>query len=351
MSETLDKKIDASDTNTQTTFADLGLSPEMLEKIAKKGYQYPSAIQAGVIPLLLNGDKDIIGQAQTGTGKTASFALPILERLDQKSEHVQALILAPTRELAIQVAEEIKSFTDAKTKVQLLYGGQNIRDEISGLKRKPQIVVGTPGRVIDHLSKKKTLRIENLNYFVLDEADEMLNIGFKEEIEEIIQFTPEQKKVLLFSATMPKGIKDIVHKYIKDHDKISIERKELTNSNIEQKCYKVSVRDKFEALCRVVEVEFDFYGIIFCKTKADVDDVAARLMNRGYKVEGIHGDIDQKMREKTLARFKNGAIKILVATDVAARGIDVNNLTHVVNYSLPDNPETYTHRIGRTGRA
>ena len=351
MSETIEKKIDAADTETKTTFADLGLSEKMLAKITAKGYKYPSAIQAWVIPLLLNGEKDIIGQAQTGTGKTAAFGLPVLERLDTKSKDIQTLVLAPTRELAIQVADELKSFADSETKIQLLYGGQNIRDELMGLKRNPQIIVGTAGRVIDHLTKRKTLKIQNIKYLILDEADEMLNIGFKEEIEQIIEYTPKEKKVLLFSATMPKSIKDIVNKYIKDHDLVAIERKELTNSNIEQKCYKVNERDKFEALCRVIEVEYDFYGILFCRTKADVDNVAAKLMTRGYKVEGIHGDIDQKMREKTLSRFKNGAIKILVATDVAARWIDVNNLTHVVNYSLPDNPETYTHRIWRTGRA
>lgn len=347
----LEKKIDAVDTSTKIKFSDLGLSEKMLAKITAKGYEYPSAIQAGVIPLLLNGNKDIIGQAQTGTGKTAAFALPVLERIDTNSRDIQTLILAPTRELAIQVAEEIRSFADSAVKIQLLYWGQNIRDELSGLRAGPQIVVGTPGRVIDHLTKRKTLNIDKIKYFILDEADEMLNIGFKEEIEEIITFTPKDKKVLLFSATMPKSIKDIVNKYIKDHDLVTIERNELTNSNIEQKCYKVNERDKFEALCRVIEVEFDFYGILFCRTKADVDDVAARLMSRGYKVEWIHWDIDQKQREKTLSRFKNSAIKILVATDVAARGIDVNNLTHVVNYTLPDNPETYTHRIGRTGRA
>ena len=351
MSDTIEKKIDAEDTTNKTTFADLGLSQKMLDKITAKGYMYPSAIQAGVIPLLLNWEKDIIGQAQTGTWKTAAFGLPVLERLDPKSKNIQTLVLAPTRELAIQVAEELKSFADKDVKIQLLYGGQNIRDELMWLKRNPQIVVWTPGRVIDHLTKRKTLKIDNLKYFILDEADEMLNIGFKEEIEQIIEYTPKEKKVLLFSATMPRSIKDIVNKYIKDHDLVSIERKELTNSNIEQKVYKVNERDKFEALCRVIEVEFDFYGILFCRTKADVDNVAAKLMTRWYKVEGIHWDIDQKMREKTLTRFKNWAIKILVATDVAARWIDVNNLTHVINYSLPDNPETYTHRIWRTGRA
>ena len=335
----------------QVKFSDLGLSDKMLEAIQKKGYEYPSPVQAGVIPLLLNGNKDIIGQAQTGTGKTASFGIPLLERLDFTKKGVQAIVLAPTRELAIQVAEEINSFSYNDVKIQLLYGGQNVRDEIRGLKNGAQIVVGTPGRVKDHLINKKTLNLKDLEYFILDEADEMLNIGFKEEIEEIMEHTPEEKKVLLFSATMPKAIQDIVHKYIKDHDKVTIKKEEKTNKNITQVCYKVKEGDKFEALCRVIEVEFDFYGIIFCRTKAGVDEVASQLMNRGYKVEGIHGDIDQSMREKTLARFKNKSISILVATDVAARGIDVNNLTHVVNYSLPDNAETYTHRIGRTWRA
>lgn len=335
----------------QIKFSDLGLSDKMLKAIEAKGYEYPSPVQAGVIPLLLNGDKDIIGQAQTGTGKTASFGIPLLERLDKNKKGVQAIVLAPTRELAIQVAEEIQSFSIDGVNIQLLYGGQNVRDELQGLKRGPQIVVGTPGRVKDHLMKRKTLNLDTIDYFILDEADEMLNIGFKEEIEEILEHTPEEKKVLLFSATMPKAIQEIVHKYIGDHDKVTIKREEKTNKNITQVCYKVKEGDKFEALCRVIEVEFDFYGIIFCRTKADVDDVASRLMNRGYKVEGIHGDIDQSMREKTLARFKNKSISILVATDVAARGIDVNNLTHVVNYSLPDSAETYTHRIGRTWRA
>lgn len=332
-------------------FSDLWLSEKMLAAIEKKGYIYPSSVQAWVIPLLLNWEKDIIWQAQTWTGKTAAFALPILERIDSKSNTIQALILTPTRELAIQIAEEIKSFADSDVKIQLLYWWSNIRDELFGLKSKPQIVVWTPGRVIDHLTKRKTLIVDNIKYFVLDEADEMLNIGFKDEIEQIIEYTPKDKKVLLFSATMPKAIKDIVWKYIKDYDLVSIKNEEVTNNNISQKCYKVNEKDKFEALCRVIEVEFNFYWIIFCKTKADVDEVASKLMSRWYKVEWIHWDIEQKQREKTLTRFKTKTITILVATDVAARWIDVNNLTHVVNYALPDNPEIYTHRIWRTGRA
>lgn len=331
-------------------FSDLGLSEKILKSIEEKGYIYPTPVQEKVIPLLLNWEKDIIGQAQTGTWKTAAFALPILERLDSSSNNIQALILTPTRELAIQVAEEIKSFADKAVKIQLLYGGQNMRDELFWLRQNPNIVVWTPGRVIDHLTKRHTLHIEKIKYFVLDEADEMLNIWFKEDIEEIITHTAKEKKVLLFSATMPRAIKDIVWKYIKDHDFVSIQRQETAN-NIVQKCYKVSEKDKFEALCRIIEVEFDFYWIIFCKTKADVDEVASKLMTRWYKVEWIHWDIEQKQREKTLTRFKTKAITILVATDVAARWIDVNNLTHVVNHSLPDNPETYTHRIWRTGRA
>ncbi len=338
-------------TNTDLSFKDLWLSEKILKKIEKKWYKTPSPIQSWVIPLLLNWEKDIIWQAQTGTGKTAAFALPVLDKLDKNQKEIQVLVLTPTRELAIQVAEEMRSFSDSDTKIQLLYWWQNIKDEIYWLKRNPQIVVWTPGRVIDHLTKRNTLNLDKLKYFILDEADEMLNIWFKEDIEEIIKYTPKNKKTLLFSATMPKAIKDIVDRYINDHDFISIKRKELTNPNIKQIVYKIHPKDKFEALCRIIEVEFDFYGIIFCKTKAWVDEVSANLMTRWYKVEWIHWDIEQKMREKTLTRFKNKTITILVATDVAARWIDINNLTHVVNYDLPDNPEVYTHRIWRTWRA
>ena len=336
---------------TKKTFADLGLSQDILEKIEKKGYTNPSPIQEGVIPLLLNSDKDIIWQAQTWTGKTAAFALPILERLDPETKEVQALILTPTRELSIQVAEEIKSFALKNVKVQLIYGGQNYTKELDGLKRKPQIVVGTTWRVIDHILRKKSLKVDHLKYLVLDEADEMLNMGFVEDIEQILQYTPENKKTLLFSATMPRGIRNIVNKYIKDHNEVKIERKELTNPNIEQKYYKVNDKDKFDALCRILEVEPDFYGIVFCRTKADVDEVSSKLVQKWYKAEWLHGDISQNLRERTLGRFKNQVVRVLVATDVAARWIDVNNLTHVINYTLPENPEVYTHRIWRTGRA
>ncbi len=332
-------------------FSDLGLSEKILKKIEAKGYETPSEIQAGVIPLLLNGEKDIVGQAQTGTGKTAAFALPILERIDPKSNGIQALILAPTRELAIQVADEIESFAGRDFKVLTIYGGRPIGNDLRELKRNPQIIVGTPGRVKDHIVKKRSLKLENMKYFILDEADEMLNIGFKEEIEEIMEYTPKNKKVLLFSATMPREILNIAHKYMGDYDTVKIEKKNLTNPLITQKHYEVAPRDKFDALCRIMDLEEDFYAIIFCQRKMDVDDVASRLVQKGYPAEGIHGDVEQKGREKILRRFKEKKITVLVATDVAARGIDVNDVTHVINYSLPDNPETYTHRIGRTGRA
>ena len=339
-------------TETQkTTFRDLGLSEKLLQAIEKKGYEFPSPIQAGVIPLLLKGDRNVLGQAQTGTGKTASFGLPLLDRLDMNKTGIQAMILAPTRELAIQVAEEIKSFAERDVKITLLYGGQNIRDEVRALKNGPHIVVGTPGRVTDHLTVKKTLKLADVDYFILDEADEMLNIGFREEIEEIMNHTPDNKKTLLFSATMPREILTIAKRHMGDYETVKIESKTTISDRITQMYYEISPRNKFEALSRVIDMTDDFYGIVFCKTKMDTDEVAAGLMARGLKAEGIHGDIDQKHREKILARFKQGKSKILVATDVAARGIDVDNLTHVVNYSLPDNAETYTHRIGRTARA
>lgn len=261
------------------------------------------------------------------------------------------MILAPTRELAIQVANEIKSFADRGVKITLLYGGQNISEERRALKNGPHIVVGTPGRVKDHLITKRTLDLSTIDYFILDEADEMLNIGFREEIEEILEHTPDNKKTLLFSATMPRAILMLAKKYMHSYDEVKIASKTTISDRITQIYYEVAPRNKFEALSRVIDMTEDFYGIIFCKTKMDVDEVASKLIGRGIKAEGIHGDIEQKNREKVLARFKAKKCTILVATDVAARGIDVDDLTHVVNYSLPDNAEVYTHRIGRTARA
>ena len=333
------------------TFRDLGIREDILEAIEKKGYQNPSPIQEKVIPVFLTGDKDIIWQAQTWTWKTASFGIPLLQLIDSKSKTTKAIILCPTRELAIQVSDEINSFTpDNKISTLLLYGGNPIRDEIRELKNKPNIIIWTPWRVIDHLNKWR-LHLEDLEYFVLDEADEMLNIWFREEIEEIMKSTPKNKKTLLFSATMPKAIMDIVKNYMQDYDLISVKAENMTNTNIDQKYFEVRRESKFDALTRIIELQENFYAIIFCKTKLEVDELASRLMNAGYLAEWIHWDIEQKMREKILARFKSKKTKILVATDVAARWIDVNDVTHVVNYSLPENPEIYTHRIWRTARA
>ena len=333
------------------TFRDLGIREDILEAIEKKGYQNPSPIQERVIPVFLTGDKDIIWQAQTWTWKTASFWIPLLQLIDSKAKTTKAIILCPTRELAIQVSDEINSFApDNKISTLLLYGGNPIRDEIRELKNKPNIIIWTPWRVIDHLNKWR-LHLEDLEYFVLDEADEMLNIWFREEIEEIMKSTPKNKKTLLFSATMPKAIMDIVKNYMQDYDLISVKAENMTNTNIDQKYFEVRRESKFDALTRIIELQENFYAIIFCKTKLDVDELASRLMNAGYLAEWIHWDIEQKMREKILARFKSKKTKILVATDVAARWIDVNDVTHVVNYSLPENPEIYTHRIWRTARA
>ena len=332
-------------------FKKLGLSDKTLVALEKKGFEKPSPIQALTIPALLNGDKDIIGQAQTGTGKTAAFSLPILEKMDESKRGVKAIVLAPTRELAIQVAEEINSLKgERRLTVLPVYGGQAMDQQIRALRRGVDIVVGTPGRVQDHI-RRKTLVIDNLDFFILDEADEMLNMGFVEDIETILASTNDDKKMLFFSATMPNEILKVAKKYMGEFDVMRVKATELTTNLTEQIYFEVRDGDKFEALCRVADVETDFYGIVFCRTKNDVDGVVSKLIERGYEAEGIHGDISQAQRERTLRKFKTKNISILVATDVAARGIDVNDLTHVINYSIPQEAEAYVHRIGRTGRA
>ena len=332
-------------------FADLGLSSDLLLALEKKGFTTPSPIQIGVIPLLINGDKDIIGQAQTGTGKTAAFALPLLELLDPNKKEIQAIIMAPTRELAVQVAAEIQSFVVGNpVTVQTIYGGNPMRTEIQGIKRKPTIIVGTPGRIQHHI-RTNVLKLGTIKYFVLDEADEMLNFGFRKEIESILELTSPDRRVLLFSATMPKAILDIAKTHMGEYDSVKIDAKEMTNENITQKYFCIHNRDKIEALSRIMAAEEHFYAIVFCRTKSNTDAVASQLRAKHLKVEAIHGDIDQKNRTKILTRFKAGETKILVATDVAARGIDVAELNYVINFSLPESFEIYTHRIGRTGRA
>ncbi len=336
---------------TLTKFKELGLSDKMMEALRKKGFEEPTPIQALTIPYLLSGEKDVVGQAQTGTGKTGAFGIPLIENIAPKSGHVKALILAPTRELAIQVAEEINSLSlDKSTKVLAVYGGQPIDRQIERIKRGVDIVVGTPGRIIDHL-KRKTLNFNNVDYVVLDEADEMLNMGFVEDIEEILKSTKQEKRMLLFSATMPANILRLAKKYMREYEIVAVKRDELAKNNINQIYFEVHRSDKFEALYRIIDVEEEFYGVVFCRTKLDVDDITGKLVNRGCRAEGLHGDVSQGQRERILQKFKNKKITILVATDVAARGIDVDNLTHVINHSLPQDPESYVHRIGRTGRA
>ncbi|MGB9929208.1 MAG: DEAD/DEAH box helicase, partial [Methanosarcina sp.] len=294
---------------------------------------------------------DIIGQAQTGTGKTMAFGAPIIEKIPEKSGKVQAIILTPTRELAIQVSEELNSLKgDKKLHIAPIYGGQSMPQQLRLLKSGVDIVVGTPGRVIDHI-ERKSLNLENIAYFVLDEADEMLNMGFIDEIKEILKATGPDKRMLFFSATMPKEILGIVKKYMREYEHIIIEKEELVASLTEQIYFEVQENDKFEALCRIIDMEDEFYGLIFCRTKTDTGQLSQKLGDRGYLADALHGDLSQNEREKILNKFRKQKINILVATDVAARGIDIMDLTHVINYSLPQDPESYVHRIGRTGRA
>ncbi|MEA3304254.1 MAG: DEAD/DEAH box helicase [Patescibacteria group bacterium] len=332
-------------------FRKLGISEEVLAKLESKGFSQPSEIQEQCIPTLLQGTKDIIGQAQTGTGKTAAFGIPLIERIQAEGKHTKALVLAPTRELAIQVATEIESFqSKSKLKVMAIYGGQSMMTERRELKKGIDIVVGTPGRITDHL-EKGLLKIDQLQFLVLDEVDEMLNMGFQEDVEHILEFSNDNKQMLFFSATMPPKILRIAQNHMKDYDIIRIAKKQNTNALVTQQYYEVYAQDKSELLHRLVDIQENFYGIIFCQTKREVDAVAQNLIQRGYPSDALHGDVAQAQREKILSKFKEGKIKVLVATDVAARGIDVNNLTHVINYSLPQDAESYTHRIGRTGRA
>ena len=331
-------------------FKDLWIWGKTLAALTKKWFVIPSPIQEKVIPLLLKGEKNVIGQAATGTWKTAAFGIPLIEKLTPANK-VQALILAPTRELATQIAEEIDSLQGNKgLKVMAIYGKQSYELQYRALKRGIDILVWTPGRIMDHL-RRKTLDLKNLSYFILDEADEMLDMGFIDDIETIFKETKTEKKVLLFSATMPREVLQIAKKYIGDYELIAAPNTEITGEQTDQTYFEVQERDKFELLRRIMDTETDFYGIIFCHTKADVDELASRLNDEWYSAEGLHGDLAQKQREHFLQRFKDKKVNILVATDIAARGIDVNDVTHVINYSIPQNAERYTHRIGRTGRA
>ena len=333
------------------TFSDLGLSDAVLKALKDVGYETPSAIQAATIPLLLEG-RDVVGLAQTGTGKTAAFALPILSRLDVSQKSPQALVLAPTRELALQVCEAFEKYAAHLRGVHVLpvYGGQGYGVQLSALRRGVHVVVGTPGRIMDHL-EKGTLDLSELKYLVLDEADEMLKMGFAEDVETILADTPEDKQVALFSATMPAQIRRISKKYLHDPEEITVKNKTTTSANTTQRYLMVSYPQKVDALTRILEVE-NFEGmIVFVRTKNETETLAEKLRARGYSATAINGDVPQVQRERTVEQLKSGKLDILVATDVAARGLDVERISHVVNYDIPIDTESYVHRIGRTGRA
>ena len=332
-------------------FDDLDLNDEILRAVKEMGFEEASPIQAKAIPVVLSG-RDLVGQAQTGTGKTAAFGIPMLQMLDTENKRPQAMILCPTRELAIQVSDEIRRLAKFMhgAKVLPIYGGQNITNQIRAIKKGVNIIVGTPGRVMDHL-RRHTLKTEDLKMVILDEADEMLNMGFREDIETILHEVPENRQTLLFSATMPKAIMELRKKY-QDHAKVvKIVKKELTVSNIEQSYFEVRSRRKLEVLCRLLDMYTPKLSVVFCNTKRKADEVAEQLKGRGYFAEGLHGDLKQSQRDRVMKSFRNGRVDILVATDVAARGIDVDDVDAVFNYDLPQDDEFYVHRIGRTGRA
>ncbi|MBB5173718.1 DEAD/DEAH box helicase [Texcoconibacillus texcoconensis] len=333
-----------------TTFFEFGLTHDVTKALSNMGFEEATPIQEQTIKVSLER-KDLIGQAQTGTGKTAAFGVPLVEHVDTESGDIQGLVLAPTRELAVQVAEELNRIGEFKG-VQALpvYGGQDIQQQIKALKRKPQIVVATPGRFMDHM-RRKTIRLHSINMVVLDEADEMLNMGFVEDIELILGEIPDQRQTLLFSATMPKKIQHLAQKFMNDPQTIAIKPKELAINNIEQEYIEVQEKKKFDVLNRLIDIHSPELAIVFGRTKRRVDELAEGLNRRGYSAEGTHGDLTQAKRDAVLRKFKNKTIDVLVATDVAARGLDISGVTHVFNFDIPQDPESYVHRIGRTGRA
>jgi ATP-dependent RNA helicase DeaD len=333
------------------SFADLHIHPSVLQAVGDVGYESPSPVQAATIPAMMAGS-DVVGMAQTGTGKTAAFAIPILSKIEPDNRSTQALVLAPTRELALQVAEAFRRYGAHLPAINVLpiYGGQSYGVQLAGLKRGAHVVVGTPGRVIDHL-ERGTLDLSRLDYLVLDEADEMLQMGFAEDVERILADTPEYKQVALFSATMPAAIRKITKKYLHDPVEVTVESKTATAENISQRYLQVAGPRKMDALTRVLEVEPFEAMIVFVRTKQATEEVAGKLSARGFSAAAINGDIPQPQRERTIAALKDGTVDILVATDVAARGLDVDRISHVLNYDIPHDTESYVHRIGRTGRA
>ncbi|WP_297063502.1 DEAD/DEAH box helicase [Thermococcus sp.] len=329
------------------SFKELGLSEASVKAVERKGFFEPTDVQREVIPLVLRGENDIVGQSKTGTGKTAAFGLPILDMVEAGQRRVQALILTPTRELAIQVSEELRSLRGKrKIDIYAVYGGQPIGPQMRALKT-AQIVVGTPGRVLDHI-RRGTLKLDSLRFFVLDEADRMLDMGFQEDIEAIFRVTPREKRVMMFSATMPMEVLLLAKKYMRNPEVVIVSRDELVPGEVEQEFVETVPARRYRILQKILSG--NFYGIVFCQTKVETKELADRLRKDGFKAEALNGDMSQPSREKTFRRFKEGRTRVLVATDVAARGLDVPEITHVVNYSIPMNAEQYIHRIGRTGR-
>ena len=333
-----------------TLFSELGLDRTSMKSIEKMGFEEASPIQSQTIPLALEG-KDIIGQAQTGTGKTAAFGIPLMENIDINNENVQGIVIAPTRELAIQVSEELfKLGYGKRARVLAVYGGQDIDRQIRALKKKPHIIVGTPGRLLDHI-KRKNIKLGGVHTVVLDEADEMLNMGFIEDIELILSTVPAERQTLLFSATMPDPIRKIAERFMREPVLVRVKAKEMTVDRIEQYYLELKESEKFDTLARLFDIQTPDLAIVFGRTKRRVDELASALNIRGYMAEGIHGDLSQAKRLSVLKKFKDGSIDVLVATDVAARGLDISGVTHVYNFDIPQDPESYVHRIGRTGRA
>ena len=333
-------------------FSESNLSPDIIKAVGELGYESPTEIQKQTIPFILSDIRDLIALAQTGTGKTAAFSLPILDMIDDTSRKIQLLVLAPTRELALQIAKDIKNYSKylPNVKTTAVYGGSSITEQIRNLREKPQIIVGTPGRVID-LINRKALDFSQIHWLVLDEADEMLSMGFKDDLETILSETPETKQTLLFSATMNKEVERISKNYLTNPHRISVGSINAVKKNIKHEYYVVNYRQKKEALKRLIDTNPNQYSIIFCRTKMETQDVADFLMQNGYAADALHGDLSQAQRDTVMKKFRLKNIDILVATDVAARGLDVNSLTHVIHYSLPDDPEVFVHRSGRTGRA
>jgi ATP-dependent RNA helicase DeaD len=333
------------------TFKELRLRDEILSAIGELGFEFPMPVQEKVIPFMLEQSADLVALAQTGTGKTAAFGLPLLNMIDANRKQVQALVLAPTRELCIQISNDLKNFSKyLHTRVVPVYGGEDIRTQLKQLDQTPQIIVATPGRLIDLIERGK-IKLETVDYLVLDEADEMLNMGFKEDIETILARTPESRRTTLFSATMPTEIARIAKKYMKDYEEITVGNRNSGSDNVSHVYYVSQAKQRYLVLKRIVDLNPDIYGIVFCRTRQETKEVADHLMHDGYNADALHGDLSQAQRDTVMQKFRIRNIQLLVATDVAARGLDVSDLTHVINYNLPDDVEIYTHRSGRTGRA